>query len=145
MAIRVTMRLEGRSRLFRHRDVVQVLAGKLEELLIEHRCSAPVYAFLPNEFHAVIVGLEAGVDPRPVSTAFRAACTEWLQLQGHTGWEPFFYSRLLPTRRERDVAVLQITEAPIERKTSMKLRAFPFFGSIHPLVTRDPVANPPKA
>jgi putative transposase len=117
--------------VFVEHSVVDHLVKILADSATQTACIVPVYCFMPDHFHAVIMGTA------DVSDGWEAACTfkqnsgfHLAQLVGGIRWQKNFFDHIMREREDLAAHVKYVLENPVRKGLVTRWEEYPFSGSI---------------
>lgn len=89
------MCIHNRQRVFISSEVVAPMVERLELAAKEHGCVVPVYVFVPDHRHIMVMGLEEQSDSLATMYRFRMLAGKWLHSRGHPSWQQSFWNHVM--------------------------------------------------
>ena len=77
-AVAFTACVRGRRTALDDPEIVAAFVGHLAEAAARHGCTVPIYCFMPDHLHALVLGEDEGSDAKGAMDRFKAASGWWL-------------------------------------------------------------------
>jgi len=141
VAVAFTARLTAGSPPLTGPDVVHALIAALGISARHHKCTVPIYCFMPNHLHVILQGTVPDADTWKAMGAFKQRSGYWFRRYcPDTRWQKDFYDHIL--RDEGDVrdAIVYVASNPLRAGLARDPREYPYTGAIdlEPTEPRDP-------
>ncbi len=126
-----TICVAERARLFTNPVPVQTGVQFLTELSTRHKCTVPVYCFMPDHVHFMVRGSEASSRPLEVARGWKNRLGSWLAHHGYAErLQPGFYDHVIRQSEDWRNQALYIAMNPVRAGLIDNLYDFPFTGTI---------------
>lgn len=106
----------------RHREIFR-------EEVVRARCIAYAYCFMPDHFHAVLLGVADDARPKEAMSRFKQR-SGFLFGQGPVKWQPRFRDHVLRMDEDTSNQVLYVLNNPLRAGLTTDPLAYPFSGSV---------------
>ena len=131
VAVAFTARLARGSFPIDNAGVCGAVITALATAASRHACAVPVYCFMPDHVHLVLMGVTTASDTWKAMTAFKQRSGYWLsQYLPGTHWQKDFYDHVLLDDSELRAAMAYIAANPVRAGLVCELGEYPLTGSI---------------
>jgi putative transposase len=131
IAVAFTICVARRVRLFVNPNVVHSVADLLNRTAPLPVFSIPIYCFMPDHLHVVLLGQEEQCDAWEAMVRFKQNSGYWMQVN-HPGtrWQKGFYDHIIRLRDELATQIRYIAENPVLGGLIGKWEDYPYTGSV---------------
>lgn len=119
-----------RARVFVADPVVEHQIMLLERASKMHGCVVPVYCFMPDHAHIMLMGLGPTSDLLGAMTKFKTLSGTWLHGQGLPRWQKDFYDHVMRAGEDWRNHARYIAENPVRAGLASDWSVYPYTGSI---------------
>jgi putative transposase len=131
ISVSVTLCLRDRESVFVEQSILDHLVKILADSAAQAGCIVPVYCFMPDHFHAVIMGAD------DLSDSWLAIC-DFKQKSGFLfkslklgiRWQKNFYDHIMREKEDLAAHVKYVLENPVRKGLVSRWEDYPFSGSI---------------
>ena len=124
------MCLKDRARLFTSHEVVTSMVERLEKATTEQGCVIPVYVFMPDHCHMMVMGLDEQSDSVAAMYRFRLLTGKWLQSRGLPGWQQSFWDHVMRVGDDWRNHATYLAMNPVRAGLVENYFGYPYLGAI---------------
>jgi putative transposase len=112
-------------------SVVKRCVTFLAEATQYHRCTVPIYCFMPDHLHVMLWGQSVEADTWRAMVRFKQRSGYWLSQSGQSvRWQKDFYDHVLRPHEDGQRHVRYIAENPVRAGLVERWDQYPFSGTI---------------
>jgi len=131
ISVAFTLCLRGTIQTFAQSQAVDTFVDILSSVVTKSGCIVPVYCFMPDHQHLIIMGTRDEADVRKAIVNYKQKTGFWMSTN-HPGikWQKDFYDHII--RRDVDAIthVRYILDNPVRKGLVSSWQEYPFKGSI---------------
>ncbi|MGV3614008.1 MAG: REP-associated tyrosine transposase [Fimbriimonas sp.] len=130
-AVSFTACLERRRPCLNDPDLVTAMVGHLAEAADRHRCVVPVYTFMPDHLHVLLLGTEDTSDLKAAMNWFKARSGWWLY-RNHPDihWQKDYWDHVVRILEGWENQARYIALNPVRAGLAEHVFDWPYTGSI---------------
>ncbi|MBI5707015.1 MAG: transposase [Armatimonadetes bacterium] len=130
-SVSFTICVSKRRPLFSDPIVVGAFISLLEQVLADHHCSAPIYCFMPDHLHLIVMGRDAAASPKEAIDGFKQKAGTWLYLSSRAErLQKGYWDHILRDAEDWDRRLLYICANPVRAGIVDHWEDHPHMGSI---------------
>jgi putative transposase len=123
--------LKNRVCLFNDSEIVKGFIAILKDVINSEECLVPVYCFMPDHLHLLIIGLTDNADLLKIVAKFKQKTGYWLAGQKkEAGWQKDFYDQVIRTNDSINAHIRYILDNPVRKGIVDLWPDYPHIGSI---------------
>ncbi len=122
--------IEKRQPVFQSPVVVGAMVERLERAVREQQCVVPVYVFMPDHCHIMVMGLEEQSDLLGAIYRFRTLTGKWLQSRSLPSWQQSFWDHVMRVGDDWRNHATYLAMNPVRAGLVENFFDYPFLGSI---------------
>jgi putative transposase len=122
--------LEGRQRGFAVESTVDQMVEFLRKSVEVNECVVPVYCFMPDHAHVMIMGMDEHSDSLAAMKKFKTLSGTWLHGKRLPQWQKNFFDRVLRCGEDWRIQARYIAENPVRAGLASDWSQYPFTGAI---------------
>lgn len=128
--ISFTLCIKNRKILFNKPQIFQVFESLLIKEIIEHKCKAYVYLFMPDHVHLLVSGIEQNSDIKKCIDSFKQKSGYWLYKNlSEFKWQKDYYDHILRKEEELKTQIDYILNNPVRARLVEEWQNYKFKGS----------------
>lgn len=105
-----------RRSIFRDSEIVEAMLGHLTIAARQHRCVIPVYCFMPDHLHAILLEAEASSRPKGAMAEFKKLSGDWLyENHPHLHWQKDFYDHIIRQSEDWAGQIRYVLANPVKK------------------------------
>jgi putative transposase len=126
-----TLCIKNREIVFDNPEFINIFITFLNELVRRYKCKIPVYCFMPDHLHLIVVGTDNEVDLLKVITAFKQKSGYWLaKNKPDISWQKDFFDHVIKKDESLLANVKYILDNPVRKGIVSDYQEYPFKGAI---------------
>lgn len=131
IAISFTLCIKGRVSAFTRKAVVDPLIDILANSASRESCQVPVYCYMPEHQHLILLGTEPHSDIWKALCEYKQRSGFWLSLNlPGIRWQKDFHDHIMRARDDLAGHVRYILENPVRKELVSNWQEYPFSGSL---------------
>jgi putative transposase len=122
---------ENRRRGFDDPDLVAAFVPHLTDAARETGCVVPIYCFMPDHLHVVVLGLDDASRPKRAMELFKHDTGMWLaEHRPNLSWQKDFHDRIVRRSEGFAAHVRYVALNPVRAGLAPDIDSWPFTGSV---------------
>jgi REP element-mobilizing transposase RayT len=124
------MTIQDRVPAFRDWETVKAHVGRLERAIVGSGCVLPIYCYMPDHLHLMLMGTSETADLMSVAVKYKSLTGYWMHQHGLPKWQPSFYDHVLRMGDDWRHQVWYIAQNPVRLGLCQNWSEHPHTGSI---------------
>ncbi|MCC7433184.1 MAG: transposase [Methanoregulaceae archaeon] len=129
-SIAFTVNVFDRQKIFVDDQIVAAHVEMLGKATREFGCVAPIYCFLPDHAHILLMGVSENSDLLAAIVKYKSVSGYWMHQRKLPRWQPSFYDHVLRVEEDWRNQVWYIAQNPIRAGLAQNWSEYPYTGSI---------------
>jgi REP element-mobilizing transposase RayT len=129
--VALTLCIQNRAPIFSDAEIVKIFIDLLAGITTKHNCQIPVYCFMPDHLHFIIVGNDDEVDLLRAVASYKQKTGYWMSRNKPSArWQKDFYDHVIKKEESFSAWINYILDNPVRRGIVKNWLDYPFKGSI---------------
>jgi putative transposase len=122
---------ERRYRMFDSLDILYACLDLLGEAADDHGCIVPIYCFMPDHLHVILIGTSPGSRPKKAMDRFKQTSGVWIARNRPSfEWQTSFHDHIIRKSEDWRSQVQYIAANPIRAGLADNMFDYAYTGSI---------------
>ena len=131
VSVSFTLCVKDRVRLFRDESIVADFRNILANLIDRFSCIIPIYCFMPDHQHVLVIGIKEKADTLSFIKAYKQSTGFWLSKNKiDARWQKDFFDHIVRKEENLVNVIKYILDNPVRKGLVENWQDYPFKGAI---------------